>query len=297
MGSVVINGSHQQETGVSSPQSQEDAWCFAASTGHGFLPGSQGLAGKVTLDVPGYDPLHAAYIAAQNFTSLFMEEVTQFPEFDSYWKIYGPAVKEYMPQGPPISPLTKSFFTTWAVFDLRFGPDRETIGTCLLDVADLLGMDSFMAETIRQAQDSRMGIYEHCGIEDGRCRLRELVTDKEFRCHNSSGYRGKAGELWYVRLGSPLLNLVDYYVAFTTPYVLVGATKADWMAYLNKNLMGSADMAKTLHDFMKFGKAARSRKADRSWSEFVFQAYQHHQFDAIFLAGLPDVKGSRPHAE
>jgi hypothetical protein len=56
-----------------------------------------------------------------------MEEVTKFPEFDSYWKIYGPAQKEYMPSGPPISPLTKSFFTTWAFFDLRSGPDGETI--------------------------------------------------------------------------------------------------------------------------------------------------------------------------
>ena len=48
---------------------------------------------------------------------------------------------------------------------------------------------------------------------------------------------------------------------------------------------------------MKYGKAAKSRRADRSWSEFVFQAYHHHQNDAIFLAGLPDVKGSRPNAE
>ena len=55
----------------------------------------------------GRDPLHAAYVAAQNFTSFFMEEVTQFPEFDSYWKIYGPAQKEYVPDGPPISPLRR----------------------------------------------------------------------------------------------------------------------------------------------------------------------------------------------
>src|SRR5271166_1266802 len=58
------------------------------------------------------DPLHAAYVAAQHFSSFFAEEVSQFSELDPYWKIYGPAQKEYMPQGPPISPLTKSFFTT-----------------------------------------------------------------------------------------------------------------------------------------------------------------------------------------
>jgi hypothetical protein len=245
----------------------------------------------------GHDPLHAAYIAAQNFTSFFAESVSQFPEFDPYCDIVGTAEEEYMPDAPPLSPLTRSYFTTWAFFDVRFGRDGETIGSCLLDVADLLGMDPFMAETIRQFQDSRMGIYEHCGIEDGRCRLRELVTDEEFRCHNSSGYRGKPGELWYVRLCPPILDLADYHGAFTTPYVLIGTTKADWTAYLKKNLLGSVDREKALHEFMKFGKAAKSRKSDESWNEFIFQAYHHHQSDAIFLAGLPDVKGSRPHAE
>ena len=33
------------------------------------------------------------------------------------------------------------------------------------------------------------------------------------------------------------------------------------------------------------------------WLEFVFLAYHHHQFDAIFLTGRPDVKGSLPHAD
>src|SRR4051812_47647676 len=52
----------------------------------------------------GHDPLHAAYIAAQNFTSFFAESVSQFPEFDPYCQIVGPAEEEYMPAGPPISP-------------------------------------------------------------------------------------------------------------------------------------------------------------------------------------------------
>ena len=40
------------------------------------------LQSKVTLDTPGYDPLHAVYIAAQNFTGSFMEEITQYPDFE-----------------------------------------------------------------------------------------------------------------------------------------------------------------------------------------------------------------------
>jgi len=244
----------------------------------------------------GHDPPHAAYVAAQNFTSFFAEAVSQFSEFDPYCQIVGPAEEEYKPDSPPLSPLTRSYFTTWAFFDVRFGPDGETIGTCLLDVADLLGMDPFMAETIRRFQGSRMGIYEQGRPEGGRCRLRELVTDDEFLCHVASGYRGKSGELWYVRLCPPLLDLVDYHVAVTTPYVLIGATKTDWTTYLKKSLLGSADTRKALHEFLKFGKAANSRKPDESWNEFIFQAYHHHQTEAIFLTGLPDVKGSLPHA-
>jgi hypothetical protein len=69
----------------------------------------------------------------------------------------------------------------------------------------------------------------------------------------------------------------------------------DWTANLKKSLLGSADTREALHEFLKFGKAAHSRKPDESWNEFIFEAY-HHQSDAIFLTGLPDVKGSLPHA-
>ncbi len=239
----------------------------------------------------GHDPLHAAYVAAQNFTSSFAEAVSQFPEFDPYCQIVGPAQEEYLPSGPPMSPLTMSYFTTWAFFDVRFGPGGETIGGCLLDVADLLEIDPFTVETIRRFQESRMGVYEHCGAGGGRCRLKELVTGDEFTCHVAAGYRGKSGELWYVRLCPPLHDLADYHVAFTTPYILTGFSKADWTAYLRKFLPGvdADDPKKALHELLKHG------KGPNAWNEFIFQAYHHHQADAIFLAGLPDVKGSLPH--
>ena len=35
----------------------------------------------------GYDPLHAAYIAAQNLLSFFAESVSTFEEFDAYCDI------------------------------------------------------------------------------------------------------------------------------------------------------------------------------------------------------------------
>jgi len=240
----------------------------------------------------GYDPLHAAYMSAQNLLSFFAESFSTFEEFDAYCAIVGAAEDTYMPGGPPLSPITVSYFTTWALFDVRFGPDQETIGTCLLDVAALVGMDPLTLETVQNFQASHMGIYEHVGRVASRVRLRELVTGDAFECHVAAGYRGKAGELWYVRRCPPLRDLFNYHLIFTTPYILTETSKADWTAYLNKSILdtGSIDRRTALHEVLKYG------REPRFWSEFIFLGYHHHQPDAIFLAGLPDVKGSLPHA-
>ena len=65
-----------------------------------------------------------------------------------------------------------------------------------------------------------MGIYEHSGTRAGRVRLRELVTGRDFDTVCTSGYGGKPGELWYVRLCPPIFDLVEYHATFTTPYIL-----------------------------------------------------------------------------
>ena len=240
----------------------------------------------------GYDPLHAAYISAQNLLSFFAESVSTFEEFDAYCAIVGAAEDAYIPGGPPLSPITVSYFTTWALFDVRFGPDQETIGTCLLDVAELVGMDTRTLETVQNFQASRMGIYEHVGRVASRVRLRELVTGDTFECYVAAGYLGKEGELWYVRRCPPLRDLFNYHLIFTTPYVLTETSKADWTAYLNKSILetGRTDRRTALHEVLKYG------REPRFWSEFIVLGYHHYQPDAIFLAGLPDVKGSLPHA-
>lgn len=241
----------------------------------------------------GFDPIHSAYVSAQNLLSVFAESVSTLAEFEPFYELAGAAQEEYMPGGPPISPLTGSYFTAWAFLDCRFGPDRETIGTCLLDVSEQLGLDDGTVEIIRRFQESRMGIYAHCGaVNHSKIALRELVTNQKFTCHPASDYAGQEGQLWYVRLCPPLFDLAQYHVAFTTPYVLIDATEIDWTAYLKRSLLekSDSDACCDLNGLMKFGKSANH------WNEFVFQAYHHSQMDAIFLAGLPDVKGSLPHA-
>lgn len=239
----------------------------------------------------GLDPVHAVYAYVQHITSYFAEGVSQFPEMKTYARIVAKAEDEYLPSGPPMSPLTPSFFTTWAFYDLRFD-GTETLASCLIESNDLVGMNPDQLDTLKKMAASRMGIYEHIGIDGPHVRLRELVTDSEWTCLSTSGYRGRSGELWYVRLLPPLLpDLARYSIAFTTPYILM-ASKDDWLQFFKRTLTqsGFGTGKDGLHRLLKYG-------PDRAyWNEFVFKGYHHHQSDAIFLAGIPDLKATLPHA-
>ncbi len=240
----------------------------------------------------GLDPVHAVYAFIQNLTSFFSEEVSQLPEMKKFTKLVAKAEDEYLPSGPPMSPLTTSFFTTWAFYDLRFD-GTDTLASCLIEANDLVCMNPDQLDTLKKLAASRMGVYEHVGIDGTHVRLRELITDSEFTCHNASGFRGRSGELWYVRLlPPPLPDLARHYIAFTTPYILIEASKDDWTQFLRRNMVRfkADDERGSLYQLLKYGLNLNY------WNEFVFQAYHHHQRDAIFLAGVPDLKATLPHA-
>jgi hypothetical protein len=241
----------------------------------------------------GLDPLHAAYVAMQHLVSLFAESVSVLPELKAYCDIAGPAEEEYIPKGPPLSPLTGSYFTCWAFFDLQFGPDKETIGTCLLDVAEHLDYSADMDRVLELMQNSRMGIYEHCGSQRGRIWLQELISQKNYLCYIPAGYSGGKGQRWLVRIFPPINYSFDYSVVFNTPYVLMDQTKDDWIVFVKRTLlgMGEPDNAKVFYTLMKYGLETNY------WNEYIFQAFHHNQNNAIFLTGLPDVKGSLPHGD
>jgi hypothetical protein len=255
------------------------------------LPG--GIKDVQTLINEGFDPIHAAYLYIQQMSSHFAEGVSQMAEMKAYYKAAATAEDTYMPAGPPISPLTASFFTTWAFYDLRIGNSGDTIGDCQIELNDLIWLNADQLDALKKLNNSRMGIYEQVGFDGPHVRLRELITDEEFVCHNASGYRGASGELWYVRLLPPLLpELASYHIAFTTPYILIESTKNDWTQFLKRSMLRikADDERATLRQLLKYG-------FDRNdWNEFVFRAYHHHTAEAIFLAGIPDLKSTLPHA-
>ncbi len=254
------------------------------------LPG--GVRDIAMLIKDGLNPIHAVYAFIQQISSQFAEGVSQLPEMKAYATLAGDAEEECLPSGPPMSPLTGSYFTCWAFYDLRFGKDGDTIGKCEIDANDIFLLNPDQLDALKKLSESRMGIYEHVGAADGFVRLRELITGDEFPCLSTSGYQGCPGELWYVRRLPPLLpELASFHILFTPPYILIESTKDDWTQFLKRTLLkveGINDRDR-LHRLLKFGLDTNY------WNEFVFKAYDHHQAQAIFLAGIPDLKATLPH--
>jgi hypothetical protein len=256
-----------------------------------LLPG--GIKDIPTLIKDGLDPIHAVYVFMQNFTSHFAEGVSRFPEMRAWATAVAKAEDEYLPSGPPMSPLTGSYFWMWAVYDLRIGKSTDTVAYCQIALNDIIQMNVHQLDAAKKLEKSRMGIYEHIGLQGPHILLRELITDDQFLCHCPSGYRGRKGELWYVRLLPPLEpQLAPYWIAMTTPYILLGASRSDWIAFLKRTMLhcdGPNDPTR-LYNLLKFG------LEPNYWNEFVFKAYHHFQADAVFLTGIPDMKATLPHA-
>src|SRR3954447_1004143 len=124
----------------------------------------------------GFDPIHAAYVFVHHITSVFSENVSRLPEMREYAREVGSAEDEYMPSGPPMSPLTTSFFSCWAFFDHRIGNTTDTLAECLIEANDSICLNPHQLDALRLMSRSRMGIYEHRGKEGHHVRLRELIT-------------------------------------------------------------------------------------------------------------------------
>lgn len=235
-------------------------------------------------DLAGYDPSHALYVYAQNQVSVFSEQITSFPEMKAFYKLFANAEDDYLPSGPPMSPLTPSYFTSWAFFDACVG--AETIGTITMEVGAALGMHADLLKIIGIMQKSRMGIYIVEAGEPGAVVLKEPETGSVCRAIVPAGYVGQRGEIWYARVLPPLQG-TDH-VVFTTPYVDEETPLQDWKAYFARTL--PTQRGDAYERLMKYGPTRRY------WNDYVFEAYVNHTPNAIFLTGLPDLPKSRPHS-
>jgi hypothetical protein len=239
-----------------------------------------------------HDPSHGWYILAQQQLSILIEQTGALRETLSFTDPINEAEDEYMPVGPPMSPLTRSFFFFfWSVCDLSPGGDGETLASATLDLVREIGTEPHLLAAMDVLERSRMGLWVHQGLDGDRVLLRELVTDDEQRCVVPSGFRGRAGEVWFARVLPPGAPGLDS-VVITTPYLLLHTTPAQWLAYVDRALgTYPADQRRRVYPLLlKYG------ENPRYWPEYVFEGYVNHQPDVVFLTGFPDLEASRPHS-
>ena len=213
------------------------------------------------------------------------------------------AQDEYLPDGPPMSPLTKSYFTNWAFFDLCAGIHKETFGSVVIDICRYLKVDTTLIAIFEFMQNSRMGFYIHEGFSGKFVKLKELVTENELNVIFPSGYIGKKGEMMLARvLPEPFPELnYGYSVVFTTPYIIsemegdrFGFADTDkWTAFFQRAQQNTKikDIKRSYQKLMKYG-------LNRTyWNEYIFEGFVNYNEQMILLAGFPDDPTSRPHSE
>lgn len=250
------------------------------------------------------DPLHALYADAQHCIADFIGEFSNLPESRLLNKRYEEAEDIYLPSGPPMSPLTQSYFFCWAAFDMCVGIQKETYVTIMLEIYKTLKADPNLIQVVKCMQESRMGLYVHQSYDGKFVYFRELYTNKKIKAHIGSRYNGIPGEIWLVRLFPDPFGFGDYSIAFTTPYVIIkaqpGMTKFDttifygedeWLDFIKRSLskMKIKDPETAYYDFMKYG------LSKHYWPEYISDGYVNHTGNLIWLTGFPDRPETLPH--
>ena len=226
------------------------------------------------------------YFITQNMISIFAEELSAFRSANAYFNAMEKLEEEYMPDGPPFSPLTRSYFSYWQSFDYPFGKASETLGSIFYDLAQHSKLDKRIVDATATLNASRMGIYEVLETKGRVISLRELLTDAPFHSTCLAGYPGKPGDLMFARIAPGLSEPEGPSHILTTPYILLNSKAEDWLAFFLRQGVDEAG----LYGFFKYG------PTERFWHDYVMDGYVNFTSDRVYLTGIPDVPGSLPHA-
>jgi len=249
------------------------------------------------------DPLHAVYVYGQNKMSAFVEQLAELPALSNLAAACADAEQKYLPSGPPMSPLTRSYFWCWCFFDLCVGVEKESFGTITIEICNALNVDEGLIKVFEKMQRSRMGFYVHEGFSNQQVLLRELVTEKRIKVVVPSGHKGQPGEIWLARvMPEPFEEIhFGYSVVFTTPYVLgkvVGNSfyqvgdEGEWKSFFGRSL-GKVEEGNEISAYERLMKFGLNR---HYWNDYIFEAFVNYAQEAILLSGFPDIPLSRPHS-
>ncbi len=240
------------------------------------------------------------------------------PAFDRLARFHDEVDEEYMPGGPPQSPVYDSFAMQFVLGAVRQGTGNETPYSVL---ARLLQRDPSRARLQRMAQS----------LADARF---ELYRVKSASHHRAEVEPVRGGSALSVRPTGPFLRTGDFGLMRVLPFdnelfladspYLLRASEQDWREHLARIVAGQQapatvsapqktsklsskeqarkrqkDKAKAVRNepeeiikrYLQFG------LSDRYWLDYVMDAYAGERRGIVFLAGVPDRPELLPHAD
>ena len=247
-------------------------------------------------DLADLDPCHAVYRFALNVCAPMSESISGMREAKSGAEIIINARIKYRPIGPPLSPLTLSYFAMWAMFDVRFGSSRETMGNCILRIMPDFHCPTWLIDIVERMQQSRMGFFVHCGSDGENILLREVGTRETLPCRVAYGYDGSKGQVWFVRVLPPPSPEYRYHLVFNTPYVFLDYPESAFVDYLERELARMMAVKNPpLRTDDPHGHLMKYGPEPNHWNEYIFCAGASDEEGVIFLTGVPGIRESLPH--
>ena len=216
----------------------------------------------------GYDPLHIKYILGHQFALMFSDAMREYAEFHEYFDIAAEVAASNARDPDETTPVTGSYLSLWTLFDLQFGRDLETIGTCLTDVLQAMQAEPHVVQLIRHLSESRMGFYQHQGADGSHILLRELVTGRELRCPFGVGLSWSVGGV-VVRTPGSSAGCEPHLLCHTHHSLCADRHERRRLDGLLEQVAveRGADEPRNLHELLKFG------KRPMAWHDFIVRAY------------------------
>jgi hypothetical protein len=238
---------------------------------------------------PG-DPSFHAYAAANNVANEFASQALDILELIPFNNQLADLQEEYMPSYPPMSPVTSAFFAGWMVLDARDPYSALTLGELFTHHLQHEGKSECLRKAMVELNNSFCSFYEVTDVGVDGVTLWDIAGKQEIQCWNSSGYPGRRGEVWYVRVVPPCVKGSNRSVTVCTPYVFRDGYRRTWEDFFQRRLASTAGVGNSLGDYLKHGKWLGY------WLEFVFQAFSGYSGNMILVTGVPDDAASLPHS-
>ncbi|HKY40310.1 MAG TPA: hypothetical protein VJN18_30460 [Polyangiaceae bacterium] len=239
------------------------------------------------------------------------------PAFDSLARFHDEVEEEYMPGGPPQSPVYDSFSMQFVLGSVRQGIGNETPYSVL---ARLLQRDPSRSRLQCMAQslaDARFELYRVRSTGDHRADIEPV----------------RGGTALSVRLTGPFLRTGDFGLMRVLPFdnehfiadspYLLKASAQDWLDHLarivvQQQALGATSASQKASKLSSKEQARRRQKekakaarnepeeiikrylqfglSDRYWFDYVMDAYAGERRGIVVLAGVPDRPELLPHS-